>query len=460
MDTLFPPEEVGDPTLTVGQLALGIADALSAFYPDEVWVRGEIRNLNRSNLGHVYFTLADPDGDACISVFLSDFHRKVVNQMLRRTGAVRMTDGTEVRIRGRVSYFGPRGQVQLRMTAIDPAYTLGQLAAERERVLRALAADGLLGRNAARPLPLAPLRVGLVTSPGSAAEADFLHELERSGLRFEVVVAGARVQGLEAERTIVAALRAVARRDVDVIALVRGGGARTDLAAFDAEVIARAIAELPVPVLTGIGHEIDRSIADEVAHTAHKTPTACAAALVDRVRAFVERVDRAWAGVATGAVEALSTGARETDERAGHVARASRAALDLGWQATGALAVRVGREAARTVDRAGVLLERDAGRVQGAARHHLRAHDDRLTATSHQLSHRAGRVGSAAALHLDALDGRLRALDPARILARGWSITRTADGRVVRGPADAPPGTAIVTTLAGGELLSTVDGDG
>jgi exodeoxyribonuclease VII large subunit len=457
--TLFPPEEVGDPTLTVSQLAAGIADALSAFYPNEVWVRGQIRNLNRSNLGHVYFTLAEPDGEATISVFLSDFHRKVVNQMLRRTGAVRMTDGTDVRIRGRVSYFGPRGQVQLRMTAIDPAYTLGQLAAERDRVLRALAADGLLDRNASRPLPVAPLRIGLVTSPGSAAQADFLHELERSGLRFEVVLAGARVQGLDAERTIVAALRAVAARGVEVVALVRGGGARTDLAAFDAEVIARAIAELPVPVLTGIGHEIDRSIADDVAHTAHKTPTACAAALVDRVRGFVDRADRAWIAVAAGAAVTLTTGNRLVDERAGHVARASRAALDLGWQSTGTLAIRVGREAARTVDRAGVLLERDAGRVQGAARHHLRAHDERLAVTARQLSHRAGRAGTGAERHLDALDGRLRALDPARTLARGWSFTRTAGGRVVRRPEDAPPGTAIVTTLAGGALLSTVDGD-
>src|SRR5262249_23054504 len=138
---------------------------------------------------------------------------------------------------------------------------------ERDEVLRRLSADALLDRNATAPLPPVPLRVGLVTSRGSAAAADFLHELELSGFGWQVVVADTRVQGTDAEQSIVAALDRAIAAEVDAVALVRGGGSRTELATFDAEALARAIASSPVPVLTGIGHEVDDSVADRVAHT-------------------------------------------------------------------------------------------------------------------------------------------------------------------------------------------------
>ncbi|MEZ5260367.1 MAG: exodeoxyribonuclease VII large subunit [Acidimicrobiales bacterium] len=133
---------------------------------------------------------------------------------------------------------------------------------------------------------------------GSAAEQDVLHELQRSGFGFEVRTFHAQVQGNQAPETVVRALRAAERHRCDVVALVRGGGARTDLAAFDAELIARTVAELGVPVWTGIGHEVDRSVVDEVAHQAFKTPTACATALVERVAAFLDDVERRWATIA------------------------------------------------------------------------------------------------------------------------------------------------------------------
>ena len=181
------------------------------------------------------------------------------------------------------------------MTDIDPAFTLGRLAADRDRLLRLLDAEGLLGRQAALSRPLVPLRVGLVTAGGSAAEHDVMDELRRSGLGFRVVRADARVQGPTAPRSVAWGLRAVAARGADVVLLVRGGGATTDLAAFDSEVIARAVAGLDTPVLTGIGHDIDRSVADEVAHAAYKTPTACAQAVVADVLAFEGRLGAAWA---------------------------------------------------------------------------------------------------------------------------------------------------------------------
>lgn len=437
--SLFDDAEVGaaEPTLSVTELADRIGNALRAAFRDEVWVRGEIRDLTRARSGHVYFTLVDPDveGTSCISVMLSDRNKAGVNRSLRSAGdAVRMTDGTEVRLRGRVDWYGPRGQLQLRMTAIDPAYTLGQLEVARAQLLARLRSEGLLDANGRLPLPPVPLRVGLVTSGGSAAEADFLHELGRSGFAFDVVRCDARVQGFDAPHSVVAAIDAAVAAGVDVVCVVRGGGARTDLAAFDDERIARAVAACPLPVLTGIGHEVDRSVADDVAHTAEKTPTACAHALVVRVRAYVEAVEAAWSGIAASA---------ERTTRA-HAERLA------------SIAERAGRAATTGLVAADHRLRAGSDRVLRATRGHLRDAEAGTRERARRLEQRAPRALAEAERSLGSVEARVRALDPVRTLARGWSITRTADGRVVRAPGDVGPGDELTTELAGGAVRSTV----
>ena len=409
------PLEPDDPTLRVGELVASVQLALDVCFPDEVWVRGEISSLRRARSGHVYFQLIEPGppgapplARVAVTLFASD--KVAVNATLRRVRGVRMTDGVEIRIRGRLGVYGPQGQLQLRMSAIDPDYTLGRLASDRERILLALRADGLLERNAAVALPPRPRRVGLVTSAGSAAEADFLHELEASGLAFDVVLVDSPVQGHDADRMLAASLVLAVELGVDVVALVRGGGARTDLAAFDSEHLARAIATLARPVLTGIGHEIDTSVADVVAHEACKTPTACAARLVARAGGFHADVERLWHTISQRAAVSL-------DHAAEHLARSETSATRL---ATTAVVI-----AERRLDDARGRLVRVVPRTVDPAR-----------------------------LRLESLDSRVAALDPARALARGWSITRTASGELVRDPTQVRPGDPLRTTLAGGVLAS------
>jgi exodeoxyribonuclease VII large subunit len=404
-----------EPTFSVAELSAGIGAVLTRAFPDEVWVQGEIANLQRPGSGHVYFDLV---GDGCrLRVTLWESDKRVVNAVLRRAGgAVRMSDGTQVRIRARVQWWPEGGQASLRMLSIDTAYTLGRLAEARELLVQRLQAEGLLALQPRLVLAPVPLRVGLITSEGSAAAGDFLHTLEASGHAWQVALADARVQGVEAEASVVAALHALTELlpAVDVICVVRGGGARTDLAAFDSEAIAVAIARCPIPVLTGIGHEIDTTVADLVAHTRHKTPTACASALVTIVAAWRERLDGSWASI-------------------------SRAA-------TGAL------------DRSGARLERASGRAASASRHHLQAQEAALGSCARRLAAQPSRLLDAAARTLDGTEAQVRALDPMRLLARGWSITRDDDGRLVRSVTDAAPGAALVTTVGDGELRSTVDG--
>jgi exodeoxyribonuclease VII large subunit len=405
-------------TFTVRELCNALSAAITSTFPDEVWVKGSISSLTRSPNGHVYFDLVEPADDLGsvaqgvlpVALFSSERHR--INAILRRSGSVRMHDGVEIRIRGRVAYYPPQGRIQLKMSLIDPAYTIGQMAAARHDLLQRMADEGLLNANRGLQLPVVPLRVGLITSNHSAAHADFVHELALSGYPFEVLLFDCRVQGLDAVPSLAEGIYQAGRRELDVVVVIRGGGARTDLAAFDHERVARAIATCPLPVIVGVGHEVDRSVADEVAHTSAKTPTASAAMLVEAVRAFdreVEQVASRLAGLASARLEAA----------AGYL--------------TGT-----------------------GGRLVVASNALLNSHDAHLDHHQAQLRYLGERTVERAGAALEQADLRLRALDPITLLARGWSITHTAEGALVRDPATVALGTTLVTTVASGRLTSTV----
>lgn len=438
MSSATPPEA----TWSVAELHEAVGGLLTHVFGDELWVAGEIRNLKRSPKRHVFFDLVEPDRDGdptrpMLSVTLFDQDRQLVNQHLREHGpTVRMDDGVKVRVRGRLGVFAARSSLQLVMSGIDPAYTLGVMELQRDRVLAALAADGLLERNAGRTLPAVPLHVALVTSIGSAAHADALDELSRARLGLRVSVVDARTQGLDAERSLVAAIGIAAERGADVVLVVRGGGARTDLVAFDSEAVARAIATCPLPVWTGVGHETDRTVADEVAHTAHKTPTAAAAAVVEllrRVHSDLAAVSAQLPAAARGrlqrAEQHLDLAARRAGRAAGHQLVAAGRELDH-------LSRSCSLAALRRLDRAEHTAQQAVARVPDSVRRGLRDHDERL-------------VGLAA---------RARAHDPALALARGWTITRDAAGTVVRSADALRPGDELHTTLADGTVRSTVLG--
>lgn len=428
-----------DGTWSVSDLTAAVGETIQRAFPGEVWVRGEIIGYSVAASGHIYFNLIEPGSGndrrgARMRVALFKGRQRLVNRDLAAAGGLTLDDGIEVRIRAEVEYYAGSGQVQLIMSGVDPHFTLGVLAADRERILAELAESGLLRRNAALPLPLVPLRVGLVTADGSAAHADFVHELRASGYAFEVLLCDARVQGVTAEADLVAALRTLGRAEVDVIAVVRGGGDRTDLLAFDLASVAKAIALCPLPVFCGIGHEIDTSVADQAAHTAAKTPTACAAALVAHVAAFDERL-----ATARSVLRLLA-------ER--------RLARPRAW--LGEARLRLGHHTQRHCRTA-------AGKLAGARRSLQRshAHVQRGTVSLRALRPRlerasARRLGTAKT-QLRSASALVSAVAPERTLARGFSITRAADGSIVR---DMPAtGDTIVTETARARFASTVSAE-
>ncbi len=391
-------------TFSVSEFGRLLGEVIELTFPQDVWIKGEVRSIRRAQSGHVYFDLVDASPepgrppDAVLAVVLFESTKKTVNTAIKRSGGgMRIDDGVAVRIRAIPNFYAPQGKLSLRMTGIDPDYTLGQLAASKDALLGRLADEGLLSRNGLLPYPPVPLRVGLVTAAESAALADFLHELEASGISFEVVFCPTAVQGIGAADRIAAAIKACDTHRVEVIAVVRGGGAKTDLAAFDDEVVARAIAACDAPVITGIGHEIDTSVADQLAARAFKTPTACAAHLVDATQS------------------------------------AERSAVSL-WQAIAA--------AHSVRDQAGLAVA---------------AADTRLATHIVTVSREAHHQLELADAKMDRAQDRARLLDPARALARGWSITTDAYGAVVRSIESAAAGARLTTRVADGHIVSVVE---
>jgi len=377
-----------------------------------VWLHGEIQEMKTPN--HVYFTLVDQDGDkkAVLSASIWQTVYASMRVTLAKSG-LQLADGLKVRVFGEPDLYPGNGRFSIKISKIDPRFTLGDLIAQREEIVRQLKLKGLYDANRKVETSLVPLRVGIVTSVSSAAHADVIKTFKDSQIGFTIFVHDARVQGEEAIKSVVAALKILdSRKDLDVLMLVRGGGSKNDLMAFDSAEIATAIANCRLPVLTGIGHEIDLSVADEVANQSHKTPTACATAVIEQVREFVDATEEAWAGVATFAMRELEASSSQLTERANRI---SSKVLDA---------------------------------LAGASK--------RLAMTAQRIKHRPVEILRLEKSSLDALADRLRLLDPVNTMARGWSITRNALGGVVQDATKLKAGDKLVTTFANGSATSTV----
>ena len=443
-------------TYRVSELAEEIKVFLGEAFPS-VWVAGEIQRLRSTSKGHLYFELIEKgDHDDIVGridgvIFRGDRDR--IARLLRRSGQD-IVDGQEVRCRGGVDLFG--GRLQLVVREIDPLASLGMVERRRREVLAGLEAAGLLDRNRGLELPALPLRIGLVTSAGSAAYHDFMSSLEASGYGFEVVLAATPVQGAGAETRVAAALAGLRSARVACAVLVRGGGAKSDLQIFDSRAVAEAIAHAPFPVLTGLGHEIDRAIADRVAHTSFKTPTMVAEFLVSRLAEAEDRVrhlERALARSARLPVARaglMTAGFERRLQRAGQrIGDCARRLESLAARAEAGARVRVRAAKRQTID-AAARLERLAPRAVASRRPLAEALARRISARALDRLRR----DDARIVALGRLANELR---PERTLQRGYSITRDAAGALVRDAARVGAGDHVTTELHRGLLESRVE---
>lgn len=406
-----------------------------------VWVQGEISNLATPRSGHLYFTLKDASSQVRCALFKGN-----------RAGlAVAPADGLQVIVHGRVSLYAPRGDYQLIVDHMDPAGE-GVLRQAFELLKRQLEAEGLFDPRHKRPLPALPRRIGVISSPTGAALRDILSVLERRFPAIPVLVYPIRVQGDQAAADIVAALATAERRgDCDVLILARGGGSLEDLQPFNEESVARAIHGCTLPVVSGVGHQVDFTMADFVADVRAETPSAAAAAVVPDQAEWRQHLERL-----AGRLRVLmAVRLRHEGQRLEWLSRRlrhPRRTLQETQQQADTLAMRLDNAMARRLAAHRQRLERLEHRLAAgspATRVALARRDQiRLTQRLHQAWQRGAERRLA---RLTLVERTLAGLDPDGVLRRGYAIlSRREDGRLVTRVAMAPPGTPLQARVADG----------
>lgn len=397
--------EPADPVATrpawgVAALLLAAGDALTARF-GAVTVRGELSGFSRAASGHCYLSLKDADGAPAL----------LRCAMFRRAAALldfEPRDGMQVELRGRLSVYEARGELQVVVEAMR-RLGAGTLYEEFLRLRARLQAQGLFDAARKRPLPAAPRRVAVVTSPGAAAWHDVMTAFQRRSPQVEVVLVPSLVQGVEAPPALAAALHRAGRLEgVDTVLLVRGGGSLEDLWAFNDERVVRAVAACPRPVICGVGHESDITLADLAADVRAPTPTAAAELAAPEVTAQL----------------------RALQHRAEGLRRAAQRQLDRQAQRLDAVALRLG-PAAAAVAAQHERLRALAGRLGAAVSAQAPARQRELQGLAERLRRGVQAPLSLAAMRLSAQADRLQALDPRAVLRRGWVWVEDEQARPV-----------------------------
>ena len=410
---------------TVAALLVATADALAARF-GAVTVRGELSGFSRAASGHCYFALKDADAAPAL----------LKCAMFRRAATLvdfAPADGQQVELRGRLGVYDARGELQLIVESMQRVGT-GALYEEFLRRRARLAAEGLFEVDRKRALPAYPQSLGIVTSPAAAALRDVLTTLQRRSPQVRIVIYPSPVQGADAPAALVAAMQLAAQRsEVDALLLVRGGGSLEDLWAFNDERLVRAIAASPMPVVCGVGHETDITLADLVADLRAPTPTA-AAELAAPMQA-----------------EALAQLQAEADA----LRRAVQRTLQTQAQRLDTAALRLGQPARSLAGQSQALLSLSRRLVQGLSHAHARQ-DERLSRLGERLVRAAQTRLQREPLRLQAAAERLSAQDPARVLKRGYAWVEALDGRPVLGVAQLRQGQAVRAVWADGRATAEV----
>lgn len=426
--------------LGVGDVLAQVKAAIAAVFPPRrrVWVRGEIQKITESQRGHCYIDLVDQDagGGSDAPTLKVNCWRSTwvpLRGLLAEQGVV-LAAGTVVTLAGRVDFYAVRGQLTFVAEALDVEALLGRMAAERAELIKRLEVEGLLERNKGLPFPEVPLRVGLVASPRTEGCADFLGRLHGSGFAFRVLLVPVTVQGVDAPGAVAAGIAAVQAEGCDVVVLVRGGGARGDLVAFDSELVARAVATSSVPVWTGIGHTGDQSVADLAAHTAWPTPTACGQALVDQVGAWWQSVLQRGARLAQRAAQCVEVESQYHAQRRRQLVAGTRHQLLRHGDAVSGRAERIVAGATRSLSQARVQLAQRSARVTAGVTSATARQSDRVTTWRRLIA----------------------AYDVDRQLARGYTLTFDTGGHLIRQVHRAEETGTLVTRFVDGSVRSTV----
>jgi len=410
---------------SVAGLVHAAGDAVAARF-SACAVAGELSGFTRAASGHCYFSLKDGDGAAAL----------IRCAMFKRAASLldfQPSEGLQVQLRGRLAVYEPRGELQFVVESMAPDGD-GALYAQFLRLKLKLTAEGLFEAARKRPIAAFPRRIGVVTSTAGAALHDVLASVARRAPHVELVIYPSFVQGADAPLSLCAAIEAAGRRrEVDTLIVCRGGGSLQDLWAFNDERVVRAIAASPIPVVSGIGHETDTTLADFAADLRATTPTAAAELVVPSTEALLGEVSQA----------------------ADAMARCAQRAIDTRWQRLDSLSLRLLRPA-DAMHRQARALDQWSNRLRLAARTRWTMAEAGLAAQGTRLVRSGGRVIDRRRVNLDRLAARLHALDPAAVLQRGYAWLSADDGQPLTYARQLAEGGSVSAAMADGSARMTV----
>lgn len=402
--------------MRLSELQLRIKQHLSSQFPLPIWIVAEISELKVNYSGHCYLELIEkgasdgvPKAQARAVIWRSHYPR--IASYFESTTGQRLEAGMQLLVKATVSYHELYG-FSLQISDIDASYTLGEMERKRQETIARLKAEGVWEMNQTLPLPLVVQRIAILSSSKAAGYQDFYQELSQSPYRFHTDLFESVMQGEAAESSLISALGEVAERidDYDVVVIIRGGGSTSDLNCFNSYRLCSHIAQFPLPVLTGIGHDKDQSVADLVAHTALKTPTAVAGWLVDRMQQIEGWLDGAALTLHDASLNLTRNHLLRLERNEEEIKNLSRRLIDLQRS-------RLEQYALRLPEECGRLLRREGERIR----------------------------------HLESLT---ESHSPSRILRLGFSVTRLA-GRAIRTAEEAPTGSTLEIELAEGHITAT-----
>lgn len=414
--------------MTLSELNSLVRQVLEDSFPDEYWVEGELMDAHVAWNGHFYAELIQKDEAGC-----GILARARVNCWARQFGMLHLRfqhetgetlrSGLQVKLLVRITFHEQYGYA-LNMVDVDPSYTMGDMARRRREILAQLEADGIINDNKALPLPRLLTRIAVISSQTAAGYGDFCDQLLNNdfNLRFHITLFPSVMQGQGVPESIIDSLQQILASPLhneegqgeppyDLVVIIRGGGATSDLSDFDSYPLASCIAQFPLPVVVGIGHERDQTVLDFVAHTRVKTPTAAAAFVIDHQLEEAALLSELEQRIRLSVLQRL--------EREHQRLERITAFLPLAFS--------------RLKERMEHQLEMLSSRMATAIRQRLERENSRLTL----------------------LEQRLKGLDPERLLKLGYSIT-LCQGKVVRNAADLKPGDQITTKLEHGTVVSVV----
>ena len=409
-----------DKHFTLRQLNLLVREAIEDALPDEYWVEAELSEC-RENSGHCYMELIEKDerSNTPVARALAKCWRQtwmMVKPYFERTTGQPLRAGMKVLLKVYAQFHEAYGFSWI-VSDIDPTYTLGDMARKRQEIIRQLKEEGVFDLQRELRIPTFAQRIAVISAQNAAGYGDFCRQLEDNdyGFRFDVQLFPAIMQGEQVEQSVISALNQIynlhSPQNFDVVVIIRGGGATADLSGFDTLALAENVAQFPIPIITGIGHERDESILDMVANTRVKTPTAAAALLIDNLLRVLERLDDASQRITYAVNQRISN------------------------QKTKIATMRT-------------LIPTLALRVVSDQRHRIELLENRLpVAIERRLTNQK---------HLlESLSIKLQGFDPQLLLSRGYSIT-LHNGRAVRDPRQLKPGDEIETRVEKGTIHSVV----